>query len=77
MAVSVHNLHLPSGHGIALKAAGLVAADTAETGVFIGRGLFLLNIVWTACEIATGDEFYNIQVQFNTAAASSTWTEAF
>lgn len=62
-------------NGLALKAAGLIAADTAETGVFIGRGWQIIEIVWTACEIATGDEFYNVQFQFNTLAATTTWVD--
>ena len=73
MAVSVHGIHVKDG--ITIKAAGLIAADTESAAVFVGRGLVLYNFVWTACEIATGDEFYNMQLQFNTAAATSTWLD--
>lgn len=61
--------------GLALKAAGLVASTTAETGVAVGRGVFEIQIDWTACEIASGDELYIITVEANTKAATSTWTE--
>ena len=74
MAVGVHGIDFGSG-GVVLKAAGLVAADTAETGVFLGRGWHVINLVWTACEAATNDEFYNVQFQANTAAATSTWLD--
>ena len=74
MAVGVHGIDFGSG-GVALKAAGLVAADTAETGVFLGRGWHVINLVWTACEAATNDEFYNVQFQANTVAAATTWLD--
>lgn len=54
--------------GISLKAAGLVAADTAHTGVLIGRAQFLVQMDWTACEIATGDELYIITVEAEDSA---------
>lgn len=74
MAVVTNGIDYGSG-GIAIRAAGLVAADGADSAVFTGRGWFLARIAWTACEIATGDEFYNIQFQANTAAATSTYVD--
>lgn len=74
MAVATYGIDYGSG-GVALKAAGLVAADTAETAVTVGRGWYLARIVWTACEIATGDEFYNVQFQADTAAAAGTFID--
>jgi len=74
MARATFGLDYGSG-GVAMKAAALVAADTAETGVFLGRGWFAVRIVWTACEVATGDEMYNVEFQANTAAVTGTWLE--
>lgn len=74
MAVAVYT-YMDLKNGLALKAAALVAADTAETGVEVNRGWMMIEIVWTACEIASGDEFYNVQIQFNTRAATSTWLD--
>ena len=54
--------------GIVLKAAGLVAADTAETGVIVDKGAFCVQMDWTACEIGTGDEFYNVTVEAEDSA---------
>ncbi len=56
---------------LALKAAALVAADTLETAVFVGRGLYVCEIIWTACEIATGDESYFVELQQDDAAAGA------
>ena len=75
MASSVQFQDLIAGGGVTLKAAGLVAADTAETGVFVGKGWMIIDLTWTASEIASGDEFYNVQFQFNTQAAASTWLD--
>jgi hypothetical protein len=61
--------------GTALKAAALVAADTAETAVFVGRGKYWVELVWTALEIATGDEVYFVQFQHDTAAAVGTYLD--
>lgn len=58
--------------GIAMKAAGLVAADTAHTELAVGHSQFMIQMDWTACEIATGDELYNIAVEAEDA--SGTWT---
>lgn len=74
MAVATYGLDYGSG-GVALKAAGLVAADTAETGVFVGRGWLAIRIAWTAAEVASTDELYNVTFQANTAAATSTWID--
>lgn len=45
-----------------LKAAGLVAADTAHAILDLGAGVLRGDLVfnWTACEIATGDEQYEV-----------------
>ena len=76
MAVMVNALS-DLKNGLTIRAAGLVAADTANTGVFVGRGFYLARLTWTACEIATGDEVYFVQLQTNTAAATSTWLDGF
>jgi len=58
---------------LSIRAAGLVAADGADAAVFVGRGWYIAKLAWTAAEIATGDESYFIQFQFNTAAVAGTW----
>ena len=68
---SVHGIDLKGG--ITLKAAGLVAADTSETGVFLGRGFFLIRIVNSAVEIASNDEIYNMAIEASTTSGGSTW----
>jgi hypothetical protein len=60
--------------GTELKAAGLIAADTGHAAIAMGHSVFAVQMDWTACEIATGDEFYMVTVEANTEAATSTWT---
>lgn len=60
--------------GTELKAAGLIAADTGHTAIAMGHSVFAVQMDWTACEIATGDEFYMVTVEANTESATSTWT---
>lgn len=60
---------------IELKAAGLVAADTAHSAVLVGRGPFAVRLAWTAAEIATGDEFYSVVVEANTLDVPGTWIQ--
>jgi hypothetical protein len=72
MSIATFGLDYGSG-GVALKAAALIAADTASTAVFLGRGWFALRIVWTACEIVSNDELYNLVFQANTAAVTGTY----
>lgn len=59
--------------GIDLKAAGLVAATTAHLAVYVGRADFVVQMDWTACEIASNDEIYVIPVEANTRAEPTTW----
>lgn len=61
--------------GTALKAAGLIAATTAHTGIDMGHGWVCIQLAWTAAEIASNDELYIIKVEANTKAATTTWTE--
>lgn len=61
--------------GTALKAAGLVAATAAGTGIQMGHGWFTVQMDWTAAEIASNDEFYKVTIEANTLAATTTWTE--
>jgi hypothetical protein len=74
MAIATYGIDYGSG-GVALKAAALVAADTAETAVFCGRGWMAARIAWTACEIVSNDELYVVLFQANTAAATSTYVD--
>lgn len=60
--------------GVALKAAGLVAATTAETAILAGHGWMTVQMDWTAAEIASNDEYYLITIEANTLAATTTWT---
>jgi len=68
---AVHNLDLKNP--ITLKAAGLVAADTNETGVFLGRGFYVIRIVNSAVEIASNDEIYEMAIEASTTSGGSTW----
>lgn len=68
---AAHGIDLKNG--LSLKAAGLIAADTNGSGVTVGRGLFLIRVKTTAVEIASNDEIYNLAIEANTAAATSTW----
>lgn len=58
-----------------LKSAGLVASTTNGTATAAGRGTYLMKIVISAIEIASGDELYGLGVQGNTLAATTTWNE--
>lgn len=71
MAIATHGIDLKNP--LSLKAAGLIAASTASTGVVMGRGWFIVKVVTTAVEIASNNELYNITFDANTVAASSTW----
>lgn len=59
--------------GVTLKSAGLVAADTSETAVEIGKGKYRIVLTWTACEVASNDELYNVVLEANTRNATSTY----
>jgi hypothetical protein len=59
--------------GTALKAAGLVAVSTQETAVVVGKGKFRIVTTVTALEIASNDELYIIDLEANTASATTTW----
>jgi hypothetical protein len=60
--------------GTELKAAGLIAADTAHTAISMGHSVFTVQMDWTACEIVSNDELYIVTVEANTEAATTTWT---
>jgi len=70
MAV-VDYTYLDLKNPLALKAAGLIAADTLSTAVFVGKGAYWCEIIWTACEIGTGDESYFIELQQDDAASGA------
>lgn len=59
--------------GVELKAAGLVAASAQGSGVTLGKGRYLIECTTTAVEIDTNDEVYSVNLEANTAAATSTW----
>ncbi len=61
--------------GVTLKAAGLIAADTNSTAVFLGKGKFRVVTTWTACEVGDGDELYHICLDADTLAAAATYYE--
>jgi hypothetical protein len=71
-AYAAHNLQFNTGEAVNLKAAALVAADTNETGVYLGHGAYVANVVWTALEIGSGDEVYFIRVE-GLQADGTTW----
>lgn len=80
MVFQTHNFTLDSA--TQLKDAGLVAADAAgqvssaaayvDLGAANAYSKFAVVIDWTACEVASGDEAYDIQVQGSTATSFST-----
>ena len=80
MAFQTYNLTLDTA--TQLKDAGLVAADAAgqvssaaayvDLGAANAYAKFAVVIDWTACEVASGDEVYDIQVQGSTASSFST-----
>lgn len=59
--------------GITLKSAALVAASADGTSYEIGKGKYRVVVTWTACEVASADEFYNIYLEANTRNATSTY----
>jgi hypothetical protein len=61
--------------GTTLKAAALVATDTASTAVYLGKGKFRVVTTWTACEIDNNDELYHVTLEANTRAVTGTWYE--
>lgn len=81
MAFQSHNVALDGG--LRLKSAGLVASDASGTGLSGGVAYvdltgganvyakFAVVIDWTECEVASGDEVYDIQV-FGCAATNFT-----
>ena len=81
MAFQAHSLTLDGG--LDLKTAGLVAADASGaaltggvasvdlTGAANAYAKFAVVIDWTACEVASGDEVYDIQI-FGCAATNFT-----
>ena len=80
MAFQAYNFTLDTA--TQLKDAGLVAADAAGTvssaAAYVDLGAanayakFAVVIDWTACEVASGDEVYDLQVQGSTASSFST-----
>lgn len=80
MAHQAHNFTLDTA--TQLKDAGLVAATTAgqvggaaayfDVGAANSYARFAIVIDWTACEVATGDESYAINVEGAEATAFST-----
>jgi hypothetical protein len=49
--------------GVALKAAGLIAADTNSTAVNVGKGKYRIVTNMTAIEVASNDEHYTIVLE--------------
>jgi len=80
MAFQAHNFTLDTA--LQLKDAGLVAADAAaqvggadqyiDLGAANAYARFAVVIDWTACEVASTDEVYDVQVQGSTATSFST-----
>lgn len=59
--------------GTALKAAGLETASAQGSGVLVGRGWFQIEVTVSAVEVASNDERYAIDIEANTADATTTW----
>lgn len=60
---------------VALKSAGLVAADGTETAVELGKGMYRIVVTTTACEVDSNNELYVSVIEANTRNATSTWYE--
>ena len=58
---------------LALKASGAEAVSTDNTAVEIGKGQYRIDFVVTAIDVASTDEFYNLNLEVNTRAATTTW----
>ena len=59
--------------GVELKALGREATSTTSTEVELGKGKFRIVLTWTECEVDSSNEFYNICLEANTRAATSTY----
>lgn len=57
-------------HGTLMKAAGLVASSAAGTIIDLGESRVDARVILdvTACEVATGDESYRVEVQVSDSA---------
>jgi hypothetical protein len=60
--------------GTTIRASAVTASGT-ETGTSyeVGKGKFRAVLNWTVCETGTGDEFYNVVIEANSRAATSTY----
>ena len=59
--------------GVEIVASAAVTKDTNSTGVIVGKGKIRIVVDVTAIEVASDNELYNIDIEANTEAASSTW----
>jgi len=59
--------------GIALHAAGLVAASAQDTAVFLGKGDYLIKTVVSAIEIADNDELFVVDIEGDLDSAAATY----
>ena len=74
MSDIVNNTPTAGIGAVSLKAAGLIATTTAHLEVEVNKCSFAVQMDWTACEIATGDEVYVVCMEANTRAAPTVWT---
>ena len=59
--------------GVEIVASTAVTADANSTGVVVGKGKIRIVVDVTAIEVASNDEFFNIDIEANTEADTSTW----
>ena len=62
-----------AGGGTEIRATGLTDVDETGTSYEVGKGRYKIVIVVSAIEIASNDENYNIDIEANTRAATSTY----
>ena len=60
---------------VVLKAAGLVAATTNETAVYVGKGKMRIVTAITAIEVASNNELYISVIEASDRSATTTWRE--
>jgi len=59
----------------ALAASNRITSDTTTTAVFVGKGLFAIEILVTETHFETGYDAIFFYVEANTVAASSTYVQ--
>ena len=59
--------------GVTLKASTTETASTTTAGVIIGKGNYEIEIIISAIDVASGDEYYGLLIEANTQNTTGTW----